>query len=48
MIYGEQAVQLGLIDRIGGLADALECLHGMIEEERQEKQTPLGSGESRV
>ena len=47
-IYGEQAVQLGLIDRIGGLADALECLHGMIEEERREKQTPLGSGESRV
>ena len=46
--YGEQAVQLGLIDRIGGLADALECLHGMIEEERREKQTPLGSGESRV
>ena len=28
VIYGEQAVQLGLIDRIGGLADALECLHG--------------------
>ena len=48
VIYGEQAVQLGLIDRIGGLADALECLHGMIEEERREKQTPLGSGESRV
>ena len=48
VIYGEQAVQLGLIDRIGGLADALECLHGMIEEERREKQTPLGSGKSRV
>ncbi len=48
VIYGEQAVQLGLIDRIGGLADALECLHGMIEEERREKQSPLGSGESRV
>ena len=45
VIYGEQAVQLGLIDR---LADALECLHGMIEEERREKQTPLGSGKSRV
>lgn len=48
VIYGEQAVQLGLIDRIGGLADALECLHGMIEEERREMETPLGSGESRV
>lgn len=48
VIYGEQAVQLGLIDRIGGLADALECLHGMIEEERRGKQMPQGSGESRV
>ncbi len=32
VIYGEQAVELGLIDRIGGLHDALECLHEMMEE----------------
>ena len=26
VIYGEEAVELGLIDRIGGLSDALACL----------------------
>ena len=31
VIYGEEAVQLGLIDRIGGLSDALRCLHEMIQ-----------------
>lgn len=31
VIYGEEAVELGLIDRIGGLSDALECLYGMID-----------------
>ena len=30
VIYGEEAVGLGLIDRIGGLSDALGCLYGMI------------------
>ena len=30
VIYGEEAVELGLIDRIGGLSDALGCLYGMI------------------
>ena len=34
VIYGEEAVQLGIIDRIGGLSDALGCLHEMIEGER--------------
>lgn len=32
VIYGAEAVELGLIDRIGGLADALDCLHEMMEE----------------
>ena len=32
VIYGEEAV--GLIDRIGGLSDALSCLHEMIEERK--------------
>ena len=36
VIYGEEAVELGLIDRIGGLSDALECLHDMIEERKRE------------
>ena len=30
VIYGEEAVELGLIDRIDGLSDALGCLYGMI------------------
>ena len=30
VLYGEEAVELGLIDHIGGLADALDCLHQMI------------------
>lgn len=39
VIYGEEAVELGLIDRIGGLSDALCCLHEMIEEKRNKGQT---------
>ena len=35
VIYGEEAVELGLIDRIGGLSDALECLYSMIEEKKE-------------
>jgi ATP-dependent protease ClpP protease subunit len=34
VIYGEEAVRIGLIDHIGGLSDALRCLHRMIEERR--------------
>lgn len=30
VVYGEQAVSMGLIDRLGGLGDALSCLHKMI------------------
>ncbi len=35
VIYGEQAVQVGLIDQIGGLSDALDCLHKMIEKRKK-------------
>lgn len=38
VIYGEEAVRVGLIDRIGGLSDALECLHGMMEERRKQTE----------
>lgn len=31
VIYGEDAVKIGLIDRIGGLSDALDELHDMIQ-----------------
>ena len=37
VIYGEEAVKLGIIDRIGGLSDALACLHAMIDQRRTEK-----------
>ena len=35
VIYGEQAVQVGLIDQIGGLSDALDCLHKMIDQKKK-------------
>jgi ATP-dependent protease ClpP protease subunit len=31
VIYGEEAVSLGLIDRIGGLSEGLACLYRQIE-----------------
>ena len=34
VIYGEEAVRIGLLDRIGGLSDALDCLHQMMDERR--------------
>lgn len=38
VICGEEAVELGLIDRIGGLADALDCLHGMIAVSKERRE----------
>ena len=32
VLYGEKAVELGLIDQVGTLSDALECLYRQIEE----------------
>lgn len=40
ILYGKQAVQAGLIDELGGLRDALACLHQMIDSDKQE-QIPL-------
>ena len=34
IVYGKEAVQLGLIDELGGLSDALECLRRMMEKEQ--------------
>lgn len=31
VLEGEKAVELGLIDRLGGLSDAMECLYELIE-----------------
>ena len=36
VIYGEEAVSLGLIDRIGTLRDALDCLYEQIGKRRSE------------
>ena len=31
VIYGEEAVRLGIIDAVGGLSDGLACLYRQIE-----------------
>ena len=36
VIYGNEAVALGLIDRLGSLGEALETLYRMIEKKREE------------
>ena len=38
VIYGEEAVALGLIDRVGGLGDALACIYQQIKERKEEKK----------
>ena len=35
ILYGQDAVSSGLIDELGGLSDALECLHHMIEQRKK-------------
>ena len=35
ILYGKEAVASGLIDELGGLKDALSCLHNMIREEKK-------------
>ncbi len=37
IILGEEAVTHGLIDEVGGIHEALECLYGMIEENKAKK-----------
>lgn len=37
VLYGEEAVKLGLIDHLGSLSDALECLHEMMAEVRVQR-----------
>lgn len=38
VIYGEEAVELGLIDEVGGLSDALQCLYGQIEDKKSQSE----------
>ncbi|HIT95407.1 MAG TPA: ATP-dependent Clp protease proteolytic subunit [Candidatus Faecivivens stercoripullorum] len=42
-IDGEEAVSLGLIDHLGGLSDAIECLYRMIDEEEEKNEKKSGS-----
>ena len=37
ILYGKEAVSSGLIDRLGGLNDALSCLHKMIEKQKSKQ-----------
>ena len=34
VVYGEEAVQLGIIDQVGGLSDGLACLYRQIGERK--------------
>ena len=38
ILYGREAVSSGLIDRLGGLHDALECLHKMVYPRRRPRR----------
>ena len=35
VVYGEEAVRLGLIDQVGGLSDGLKCLYDQIGEKKE-------------
>ena len=38
ILYGKEAVASGLIDELGGLNDALACLHEMIRNHKKEEK----------
>lgn len=42
IVYGKEAVQSGLIDRLGSLHDALDTLHKMIDENMQDRNIQKG------
>jgi ATP-dependent protease ClpP protease subunit len=41
ILYGKEAVESGLIDKLGGLNDALAALHKMIEKENRGKRKDM-------
>ncbi len=43
VVYGEEAVELGLIDSIGSLSDALDCLYAQIAQARREREEALAA-----
>lgn len=38
ILYGKEAVSSGLIDKLGGLNDALNCLHKMIDKQKSKRK----------
>lgn len=48
VLDGEQAVNEGLIDRLGGLSDAIECLYDMIENHSEKEKAPEKEDENAV
>ena len=38
VIYGEEAVRLGLIDQVGGLSDGLSWLYGEIDAGKKKRK----------
>ena len=38
ILYGKEAVSSGLIDRLGGLNDALNCLHKMLDKQKTKQK----------
>ena len=46
VLDGSQAVEEGLIDSLGSLSDAIECLYGMIDEKRQQEERRSSSRSS--
>jgi len=38
ILYGKEAVSSGLIDELGGLSDALRCLHEMIDRTKENRE----------
>ena len=47
VIDGEQAVQEGLIDRLGGLSEAIDCLYDMIENSSEKEKAENVSDNNR-
>ena len=47
VIDGEQAVKEGLIDRLGGLSEAIDCLYDMIENSSEKEKTENVSNNNR-
>ena len=45
ILYGREAVSCGLIDRLGGLHDALDCLHKMVSSRRRPRRNQPEAGQ---